>query len=258
MSSIEFLLVKALGSIVLPPGVNVVLALLALALLPSARRLGALVMFVAVGSLYAFSTWVAASALAGSLYDHPLLSPGTDLSGVGVIAVPGGGGQLLDYEGFATASGSTLERVRYAADLHRRTGLPLLVTGGSPGPGIPPVAELMVHSLENDFGIGARFVESRSRNTSENAAYSAVLLAEVGITRIVLVTHALHMPRAVGAFESRGLEVVPAPLKRSPVRLDIRAFLPSAAALYASASVLHEWVGRLWYRVRYGRPRAAA
>lgn len=258
MSSIEFLLVKAFGSIVLPPGVNVVLALSALALLSSVRRLGVLVTFVAVGSLYAFSTWVVAGALAGTLYDHPLLSPATDLSGAGVIAVPGGGGQRIDYEGFPTAGGSTLERVRYAADLHRRTGLPLLVTGGSPGPGILPVAELMVRSLENDFGIGVRFVESRSRNTSENAACSAVLLAEAGITRIVLVTHAHHMSRAVDAFESRGLEVIPAPIKGSPVRPGIRAFLPRASALHTSASVLHEWVGLLWYRVRYGGGRTAS
>ena len=257
MSSIEFLLVKTFGSIVSPPGVNVVLALSALALLSSARRLGALVMFVAVGSLYAFSTGVVASALAGTLYDHPLLSPETDLSGAGAIVAPGGGGQRIDYEGFPTAGGSTLERVRYAADLHRRTGLPLLVTGGSPGPGAAPVAELMVRSLENDFGIAVRFVESRSRNTFENAAYSAVLLAEAGITRIVLVTHASHMSRAMRAFESQGLEVAPAPLRRSPVPLDVRAFLPRASALLVSASVLHEWAGLLWYRVRYGGGRAA-
>lgn len=251
MSSIEFLLVKAFGSIVLPPGINVVLALSALALLSSARRLGALVMLVAVGSLYAFSTWVVAGALVGTLYDHPLLSPETDLSGAGAIAALGGGGHQIDYEGFSTAGGSTLERVRYAADLHRRTGLPLLVTGW-------PVAVLMVRSFENDFGIGVRFVESRSRNTSENAAYSAALLAEAGITRIVLVTHAHHMSRAVDAFESRGLEVIPAPIRRRPVRPSLYAFLPRASALWTSASALHEWVGLLWYRVRYGGGRTAA
>lgn len=43
---------------------------MALAPLSCARCLGALVMFAAAGSLCAFGTWAAASALAGSLYDH--------------------------------------------------------------------------------------------------------------------------------------------------------------------------------------------
>ena len=88
----------------------------------------------------------------------------------------------LDYEGFDTAGGGSLERLRYAVSLHRRTGLPLLATGGVTVPATPAEAELMARSLKNDFGVGARFVESRSRNTAENAAHSAALLAEAGIT----------------------------------------------------------------------------
>ena len=43
---------EALGSIVAPPGSNVILALPGLLLLPSARRFATLVVLVAVGSLY--------------------------------------------------------------------------------------------------------------------------------------------------------------------------------------------------------------
>ena len=258
MSSAEFLLVKTLGSIVVPPGSNIIVALLGLLLLPIARRFAALVVFVAVGSLYAFSTGTVAGALERGLYDYPALSPGTDLSAVGAIVVLGRGNHdnLLDYEGRITAGGPMLERLRYAASLHRRTRLPLLVTGGAVRPSSPAEAELMARSLKNDFGIGVRFVESRSRNTIENAIYSAALLAEVGITRIVLVTHATHMFRAVDAFQRQGLMAVPAPVVTSVatddnVPLDVFAFLPSTGALSGSASAVHEYVGRLWYRVRY-------
>ncbi len=233
-------------------------ALLGLVSLPFARRFAALVVFVAVGSLYAFSIWPVASVLEWGLYEHPALSPQTDLSAAGMIAVLGTGNHdnLLDYEGRITAGGPMLERLRHAASLHRRTRLPLLVTGGTTRPGSPAEAELMVRSLKNDFGIGVRFVESRSRNTAENAIYSAALLAEVGVTRIVLVTHAIHMFRAVDAFERQGLKVVPAPVVSrvatdDNVPLDIFAFLPSAGALSGSASAVHEYVGRLWYRMRY-------
>ena len=251
MSSIEFFLVKALDSIVVPPGANIVLALLALALLPFARRLATLVMIAAVGSLYLFSTGFVVKALWG--HEYTPVPQGTDLAGAEVIAVPAGGGILLDNEGIPTAGGTTLERLRHAVHLHRRTGLPLLVTGGTVWPGAPALAKLMVRSLKNDFGIDARFVESRSRNTAENAAYSTELLDEAGITRIVLVTHRNHMARTMGAFENQGIEVVPAPIigwKRegSP---GFRKFLPRATALMVSAFHLREWIGRLWYRMRY-------
>ena len=259
MSSAEFTLVKVLGLLVVPPGANFVVALLALALLPFARRLAVIVLFVAAGSLYVFSTGVAAGALARSLYEYPARSPEIDPSSAGAIVVLGGGGRLLDHDGVLTVGGSTLVRLRHAVSLHRRTGLPLLVTGGSPAPGNPPEAELMVRSLENDFRVGARFVESRSINTAENAAYSAVLLAEAGITRIVLVTHATHMSRAVEVFRRQGLEVAPAPVlsRGGALRPGVTDFLPRGHALSVSSNVLHEYVGRLWYRVRYREPRAA-
>lgn len=251
MSSFEFALVKAFGSLVLPPGANFVVALLALALLPFARRLAVVVLSVSAGSLYVFSTGIGSAALARSLPAYTVLSQEADLSTAGAIVVLSGGGHMLDPEGVQIASASNFSRLRYAAFLHRRTGLPLLVSGG----GAIPEAELMVRSLENDFGLGARFVERRSRNTAENAAYSAELLAEAGITRIVLVTNGIHMPRAVEAFQRQGLEVTPAPLSsataRHPLPLHLTAFLPHAGRLTFSARCLHEHVGRLWYRMRY-------
>ena len=240
MSETELLLVRTVESIVTPPGGNVLLALLGLLLLPRARRLAAIVLLVALGSLYALSTSAVASALAWSLHAHPALAPGSDLRAAEAIVVLGAG-----------RGGRTLERLRYAASLHRRTRLPLLVTGGRRTPDTPTEGARMAQSLRNDFHVGVRFVEDRSRNTAENAAYSAALLAPVGITRIVLVTHATHMIRAVAAFEGQGLTVVPAPIGRRYAPLTYIAFLPRASALARSVAAIHEYLGRVWYRLRY-------
>lgn len=240
MSATELFLVRTVESIVMPPGGNVLLALLGLLLLPRARRLAAITLLVALGSLYALSTSVVASTLAWSLRAHPALAPGSDLQAAEAIVVLG-----------ASGGGSTLERLRYAAAVHRRTGLPLLVTGGSLTPGAPAQGARMAQSLRNDFHVGVRFVEDRSLNTAENAAYSAALLAPAGITRIVLVTHAIHMIRAVGAFEDQGFTVVPAPIWRRSVPITFTAFLPSASALTRSVNAAHEYLGRVWYRLRY-------
>ncbi len=252
-SSGEFILVKILKSIVVPPGCNTIVALAGLLLLPFAPRLAAGLALFALGSLYAFSTAIMADALERGLYEHPTLSSRIELSTAEVIIVLGGGGYHapLDYEGVETVGGATLERLRYAASLHRLTGLPLLVTGAGTVPGMPPEAKLMARSLKNDFGIDVRFVESRSRNTAENAANSAALLAKAGITHIVLMTHATHMSRAVDAFERRGLSVLPAPIVTGDVPFSIAAFLPRADALASSAAAFNEYVGRLWYRIRY-------
>lgn len=252
MNASELFLVRTVESIVIPPGGNILLALLGLLLLPRARRLATIVLLVALGSLYALSTSVVAGTLAWSLRAHPALAPGSELRPAEAIVVLAAGGAVRrDDRGVPTAGGQTLERLRYAAALHRRTSLPLLVTGGSLAPGAPTGAELMVRSLRNDFHVGVRFVENRSLNTAENAAYSAALLAAAGITRIVLVTHGVHMIRAVGAFEGQGLAVVPAPIGRRSIPIKFTAFLPSASALTRSVGAIHEYLGRVWYRLRY-------
>jgi uncharacterized SAM-binding protein YcdF (DUF218 family) len=62
-----------------------------------------------------------------------------------------------------------------------------------------------------DLGVPANalLTEERSRNTRENAEMSAKLLRERGIQKVLLVTSALHMRRAVKLFEQQGLLVQP-------------------------------------------------
>lgn len=81
------------------------------------------------------------------------------------------------------------------------------------------------------------------------------MLRRDGVSRIYLVTHFWHMPRAVAAFRHAGLEVVPAPIGRTALadlRSGWRAWVPARTALAASKAVFHEWAGRAWYRLRYG------
>lgn len=142
--------------------------------------------------------------------------------------------------GAITLGPLSLERLRYAARLQRRTGLPILVSGGRLKPGDAALSVLMAEALAIDFRVSARWIEDRSRNTAENARFSAEMLRNEGISTALVVTHAWHMRRAVMAFEQRGLEVLPAPTlaPHRPTGLDM--IVPSAEALYESFLGVHE------------------
>lgn len=166
-----------------------------------------------------------------------------------------GGGRRSDAPEFGadTLSLMTLERIRYAAILHKKTGLPLMASGGSVHGERQSEAELMAAALKNEFGVPVRWVETKSRNTFENARFSAAILQSEGIRKIALVTHALHMQRAATALRKTGLEVVPAPMGyyRPSAKVQGWAFwLPSPGSTYESALAFHEVVGRIWYRWR--------
>jgi len=96
-----------------------------------------------------------------------------------------------------------------------------------------------------------RWVEGDSDNTLENARLSYPLLAQAGVRRIYLVTHAWHLPRAAMAFRAAGFEVVPAPTAfTTRYRTDLLTFVPNADALRDSRWFMHEMIGMLWYRLK--------
>ena len=151
--------------------------------------------------------------------------------------------------GGATCGPLTLERLRYAARLSRETGLPLCASGGPPRRGEIPHAEMMKVALEQDFGVELRWMEPWSGTTRENLRLSKVVLAEHGIARVLLVTHAWHMPRALEEARRHGLDAVAAPtgFRSRPGLFEGSSWVPSAKALRESAWAFHEWIGRAWY-----------
>lgn len=157
-----------------------------------------------------------------------------------------------EYAG-ATVGPLTLERVRYAARLHRQTGLPILVTGGRLSASRTPVALAMREALESEFGVPVRYVESDSRNTFGNARLSREILKREGIGTVYLVSHAWHLRRAREAFEAVGFRVVPAPTAFTNLGRDfnVRDFVPRVRALTESTYAFHEYIGRVWYRLKY-------
>ncbi|HVA49535.1 MAG TPA: YdcF family protein [Pirellulales bacterium] len=146
----------------------------------------------------------------------------------------------------------TLYRCLSAAELYRGKPCLVVVSGGTVAPedGAPPVAEVMREFLVR-LGVNSDdlLVEDRSTTTYENAVESRRVLERLGRRRIVLVTDALHMPRAAACFRHVGLEVTEAPCRFITGKSDWSPgrFLPSSGAARGSERVMHEWLGVVWY-----------
>lgn len=242
-------LVKNLVAAVLLPPLNLLLlGTVGHGLLRRRFRPGRTMIGVALLGLWLLCTPFVAQRLLATLE-----IPYAPVSGdeAGAIVILGGGlyPEAVEYGGGATLNSRTLERVRYGAWLHRKTGKPILVTGGAPG-GDAPEGPLMRSALESEFGVPVAWTEDRSDNTRENARFSAELLNAAGVRRIYLVSHVWHLPRAIREFERAGLAVVPAGTGYQP-RDEHRLFdfIPSASALASSYYACHEWIGLLWYKL---------
>jgi len=248
--NLAWLVTNFVAAFLLPPLSLILLMTAGLMRLKRRPRLGKALIASGLVLLYALSTPLVAGGLFRLLESAPL-SATADLSGVGAIVVLGAGRYENAPEyGADTANALALERLRYAARLQRRTGLPILVTGGAPGGGLPE-ARFMKDILEQEFGVPVRWAEDASHNTRENALFSRRLLATEKIAKILLVTHAWHMPRARAAFERAGLEVIPAGTRFSPPKAaELMDFVPDAGALRASSHALHEAIGLVWYKLR--------
>jgi uncharacterized SAM-binding protein YcdF (DUF218 family) len=158
----------------------------------------------------------------------------------------------VELGGHDTPDYVALMRIRYAVKLHRQTQLPILVTGGigqADGYDESLAAE-MARVFEEDFLVPVKWREEASTTTGENAKFSAPILKQAGVKKILLVTDALHIHRSRLAFEKAGLEVIAAPTMflshRSPWRLGLRNV---DEYFRQSTYAMHEWLGLIWYRL---------
>jgi uncharacterized SAM-binding protein YcdF (DUF218 family) len=247
MTAVLATLAEIPREMILPPSSLFLLMLVGLLLRRRSATAGRIVFYGAVVALFVLSTTAGARLFVAPL--ERLTAPLQAVHSTGAQAIVVlAAGRLRDapeYGGRDIPDYIALGRLRYAARLQRETRLPVLVTGGNGTVEDQewPKAQAMAVALREDFGVPVRWIEGKSRNTAENAE---------AIRRVLLVTDAMHMPRARSAFQQAGFIVVAAPtLFFSHPPLGLSAFLPSAEGLRQSWYAIYELIGIAWYRWRY-------
>jgi uncharacterized SAM-binding protein YcdF (DUF218 family) len=257
-----------LAALVLPPVPVFLLLLVGVRLISWRRGFGWLIVLLSVTLLWLGSTVGAAELLQKSIRFPSVVLTESRLAelkkqvsatpankpNTAIVVLGGGRDPLAPEYGVATLRDESLARLRYGLHISRATGAPVLFSGGVGHGATDAVAEADIAAdiAAREFGRPLRWVESRSRDTRENARFSANLLREAGVTQVILVTHGWHMKRAVRAFQQEaqaqgaGLVVVPAPMGLA--RRGEHAFLrwmPSGEGTLLMRRILREQLGLL-------------
>ena len=238
----------------LPPGA--LLLLLLIGWLFARRFMGRLLILLGIVALYALSTPVGLNLLASRLETIPALTAAqlrqTQADAI-LVFLAGVRRHNPELDGADAMGPSSLERIDYGLSLHRITGLPIILSGGSVKGDTTPLAQLGREWLQQRAGITSLAVDDQSRDTRENARESAKLLQAQGIRRVLLVTHAYHMPRSLLSARAAGIDAIPAPFAFEHVVPELQGpseitdWLPQPGYLGRSYRILHEMAGLVWY-----------
>ena len=255
----EYLISKLAPVFVYPLGFAIVLALCAAGIRRRRPRVALGLNLATAAVLWLGSIQPIASFLLGTLeWRYPPL-PSAEPVRADAIVVLGGVVFAERVPGTGPNRTAASDRVWHAARLYREGWAPLVVcSGGSDTAGgtLPPEALVMAGMLE-ELGVprSAIRVETQSRTTFENARNTRDLLAGSGIRRVLLVTSALHMPRAMVLFRQQGIEAVAAPADFNSLMPSrgVLDWLPSAEALLLTTMAVKEYLG-----LAYARWRTAA
>lgn len=190
----------------------------------------------------------------------------TTLSAPAIVVLGGGTeSNLTPRQGVEVNSAG--DRMLHAADIYHQGAAPIIILSGGNVEWMDsldnsPAGDMRQILLKLNVPDSAMILQTRSQNTHEDAEFSARLLKEKGISKIILVTSAMHMPRSVALFEKQGIEVLPSPTDftitedgwQRMFSPNFETFLtnivPNSSAIGLTTTVMKEYIGMIVYRMQ--------
>jgi uncharacterized SAM-binding protein YcdF (DUF218 family) len=244
---------KIFGVVIKPTNILLIVLCVGAALLWTRWRRGAR-WIITVTALIALAlailpvaTWPIV-ALENRFQGSPTLPEKVD----GIISLGGIVNQFISKARGQTSVGPGAERLtEFAALAGRYPSAKLVFTGGSGSLFKQELKEAdFLRPFLDKLGLSGREVifEDQSRNTFENALFSKRLVKPAPGEVWVLITSAIHIPRAVGVFRQAGWNVIAYPVSFATEGLyqtDLRFSL--GLGMGHTSIWLHEWVGLVAY-----------
>jgi len=252
-STLLFYVKKLATPFIVPPGIFILLLFIAgtWLLVKRPRKTGMILIFIGI------FMWISALGPVSRLLFKGLesgLKMPTELQGDVIILLGGGmDDRAPDLTGIGIPSQVMLERIVAAARLQKRLHVPVIVSGGGYPHQKISEAEVTQRYLV-DLGVPPEkiFLETKSRDTIENAKYTKNICDRIGFQNPVLVTSSYHLKRALLSFRKVGMQVFPFPVgigSADPAEFRWTDVLPTD---YQGISVaLREYIGYTVYRILY-------
>ena len=223
-----------------------------------AARIGWSLVLLGVVMLFVMSLPPFANMLTYSLESRVPVPTAEAIATLDILVVLGGGGNPSGgFRAEAELSGAAYPRFYHGVRLFLEGHGTVLAFCGGPMPrGLETEAETMGRMAVR-LGVPEHAIvtETTSRNTMQNATHLVDLLPAGQGRRIGLVTSATHMLRSSRVFAEcfPNDTIVPIPVDHQydPHPWSIGNLKPSVSALRKTTMAVHEWIGLLWYALRY-------
>ncbi len=243
------ILAKIATALLSPLGNSLLLGLIGLILgLTGRQRLAWLSGALAIAWLWFWSVPAVSLWLAGQLNaPFPPQAP-HQLPRAEAMVILGGGIGPPDSNHLHPDLRKAADRIWYGAKLYHAGKAPLIILSGGSDPQLHTISEAAaMQQLLLDLGVPASAIllEERSRNTQQNAQFSAELLRQRGIQTLLLVTSVSHMARSLAHFQRAGLNPIPAATDYTlPWKAGWRRWIPDTDDLDDNARMLKELIGQ--------------
>lgn len=231
---------------VLPPGLNLIIAIAGHVISRFYKQIGNGLIWIAFISFWLFSTPITAHFLIDTLQNRypPLIVNHIKKNKSGAIVVLGGGSWFdKNAKKGYFLSPATKNRLRYAAYLYRHTHLPIMISGGKPEK----------KAMADYFNVPVAWGEYKSSNTLDESHNTLPTLKKNNVQTIYLVTNAWHMPRSLyifqHAYQDTKIKIIAAPMGYVTLQptTGIINYLPSFDGLRVSQTAIHEYTGIIAY-----------
>ena len=173
-----------------------------------------------------------------------------------VVILDGGLYAIGNYKDNPEPAGITYSRLINGVRFFKQSSASTLaLSGGVVQQNTVSGAEVM-KKIAMELGVSENsiVIETKSRNTMENASELAKVFPKGQDRRIGLVTSTLHIQRATKAFSKSFPDdiIIPIPVNQqyNPVPFNITNIVPSAGVFANSSQVLRDWIALFWYTIR--------